>query len=290
MGARPLLVTAETCHLTKIGRMNIENMKRFATTIEVSPNKMVRATLNRIGLEVVGDISWAEHSSIFTTPFRIAAALGIPLIFYGESPQAQYGGPKGTEEAMQMTQRWVSEFGGFLGLRAQDCPGMMGITLHDMRDYMMPSLEALQHAKVEAHFLGQYLPWDSHENARVAKEHGMVQVLPGSANWWEHENLDNAQTGLHDHGMYRKYGYGRLATQISVDIRAGRMPRDRALEIVRFRDGLFPNEYMGTSIEEMLKPLGLTKPQLMNTLEGFTSWELFEGDAVDGRPILKEET
>ena len=289
MGARPLIVTATTCHLTGVGRLNIENLKRYATTIEVSPNKKVRAHLNRFGLEMVGDVSWPEHASIFTTPFRIAASLGIPLVFYGENPQNQYGGPAGTEEARQMTARWVSEFGGFLGLRPVDCAGYAGITLRDMADYMMPTVQAIEHAGVEAHFLGQYLPWDSHENARAAKEAGMVQVLPGDANWWHHENLDNAQTGLHDHGMYRKYGYGRLAAQVAVDIRTGRMTREQGMELVRWRDGAFPTIYMGVPIEEVLDRIGMTPAKLMNVLERFTTWELFEDEAVDGRPILKEE-
>mgnify|MGYP001607602362 CR=1 FL=1 len=289
MGARPLLVTATTCHLTGVGRLNIDNLKRYATTIEVSPNKRVRAHLNRYGQETVGDVSWPEHAGIFTTPYRIAASLGIPLVFYGENPQNQYGGPKGTEEARQMTARWVSEFGGFNGLRPVDCAGYAGITLHDMADYMMPNLEVIERAKVEAHFLGQYLPWDSHENARAAAAAGMVQVLPGDANWWHHENLDNAQTGLHDHGMYRKYGYGRLAAQVAVDIRTGRMKRDQGLELVRWRDGTFPTIYMGTPLEEVLARIGMTKAGLMNTLERFTSWELFEDEAIDGRPILKED-
>ena len=289
MGARPLLVTATTCHLTGIGRQNIDNLKRYATTIEVSPNKRVRALLNRYGLETVGDVSWPEHASIFTTPFRIAAALGIPLVFYGENPQNQYGGPQGSEEARQMTARWVSEFGGFLGLRPADCAGYGGITLRDMSDYSMPSPEAIEKAGVEAHFLGQYLPWDSHRNAKEAAAAGMVQVLPGDANWWYHENLDNAQTGLHDHGMYRKYGFGRLAAQVAVDIRAGSLTRERGLELVRWRDGAFPRVYMGVPIEEMLERIGVTPAGLMNTLERFTTWELFEDEAVDGRPILKEE-
>lgn len=289
MGARPLLVTASTCHLTKIGRMNIDNMKRFATTIEVSPNKMVRAQLNRAGLEVVGDISHPEHMSIFTTPFRMAAALGIPLILYGECPNDAYGGPKGTEESRQMTQRWVSEYGGFLGLRPTDLVGYRGITLHDMRDYMMPSLEDLQKANVEAHFLGQYIgPWDSHENARIAKEHGMVQVLPGSANWWNFENLDCSLTSIHDFEMYLKYGYARAATQLSVDIRNGRITRKVAMDIVKQRDGLFPDVYMGVTLDEMLHAVDIPKAHMLNCFDAFTTWELFTDQVDRGRPVLKE--
>ena len=254
LGADVTVVTATTCHLTAIGRHNIDNLSRHARTIEVSPNKTVRAKLNRLGLELVGDVSWPEHVSIFTTPFRVAADMGIDLMFYGENPQNQYGGPLGTEEARQLTARWRSEFGGFLGLRPGDLVGMQGITERDMQDYVLP----VTTRPMEAHFLGQYLPWDAHENARVAKSCGMEFSLPSEANWWEFENLDNAQTGLHDYFMYLKYGYGRGCAQISVDVRAGRISREYALEWVEQHDGRFPKVYAGVSIGEVLDRIEVT--------------------------------
>lgn len=287
LGARPLVVTATTCHLTPIGRANIDNLARYATTIEVSPNKTVRAKLNRLGLELVGDISWPEHVSIFTTPFKVACDLGIPLIFYGENPQNQYGGPPGTEQAKEMTRRWVTEFGGFLGMRPSDMIGLEGITAQDMQDYMPPSAERLDRVGVTAYFLGQFLPWDSHENARVAKEAGMKQERPSDANWWHAENLDNLDTFWHDHGMYRKFGYGRLCAQICVDIREGLIDRSQAEQIVRERDGLMAEKYMGLSVWDSMRRIGVDKDHAMKILDRFTTWDLFSR-VENGRPILKD--
>lgn len=274
MGAKPLVVTATTCHLTKIGRLNIDNLARYATTIEVTPDRTVRAKLNKLGMELVGDISWPEHTAIFTIPFRMAAALGIPLIFYGENPQDQYGGPQGSEEATQMTRRWRSEFGGFLGLRPTDLSDV-----GDLTDYQMPAEKDLEQVGIEAHFLGQYLPWDSHENARAAKDAGMVQVLPSDANWWASENLDNAQTGIHDHQMFRKYGYGRACAQVSVDVRAGRLTRAEAIDVVHLRDiGRLPEVYMGVSVTEVLDRLKMDRKDFTNLLNRFTNFAIFKGD------------
>jgi tRNA(Ile)-lysidine synthase TilS/MesJ len=281
-GADPLIVTASTCHLTEIGRLNIDNLARYATTIEVSPNKSVRAKLNRLGLEWVGDISWPEHAAIFSTPFRIAQETGIDLIFYGENPQDQYGGPKGSEEARTMTQRWTQEFGGFLGLRPSDFVGAEGITSRNMEDYVVKDVRS----SLEAHFLGQYLRWDSRENAQLAATAGMKQVRPCKANWWPYENLDNYQTSVHDHMMYRKYGYGRGATQIAVDIREGRVKRNKALAWVHKFDGTFPYEYMGLDIQEILDPIGVSWDAFVDILDQFTNWDLFDG-CEDMRPILK---
>jgi len=286
LGADVTAVTATTCYLTPIGRRNIDNLAKHVRTIEVTPNRTVRAKLNKIGLEVVGDISWPEHVAIFTTPFQVAADMGIPLLFYGENPQNQYGGPMGSEEAAVMTSRWRSEFGGFLGLRPNDVVGMDGITARDMDDYRLPpeDLRALP----EAHFLGAYMPWDSHENARIAVEHGMETALPTPANWWPAENLDNGMTGIHDHMCWRKYGYGRMSAQLSVEIRKGMGTRETALRIVKQRDGLFPHHYAGVPLEAVLERIGMTRPRFLQVLDQFTDWSIMRrvDDNAEAVPIL----
>jgi N-acetyl sugar amidotransferase len=275
MGVRPLIVTATTCFLTSIGRINIDNLKRYAATIEVTPNQEVRAKLNYLGLMLVGDVSWPEHVAIFTTPLRMASALGIPLVFYGENPQSQYGGPPGTYDAMQMTHRWVSEFGGFLGLRPDDMVGQKGITKQDMAEYQFPDVKAVKKVGCQAHFLGQYLgPWDSHQNAKTAIKMGMEWRLPFAGNWWAHENLDNAMTGIHDFMMLRKYGLSRACQQLSVDIRTGRISRVDALMHLTELEKQFPWEYAQVPIRDVLDRLGIQMNELNNIMEKFTNHEI----------------
>lgn len=271
LGMRPLIVTATTCMLTPMGRYNIDNLKRYAPTIEVTPNQEVRRKLNKLGLTLVGDISWPEHVAIFTVPLRMAVALNIPLVFYGENPQATYGGPLGTDEAREMTRRWVSEFGGFLGLRPVDMVGQEGITERDMLEYQFPDDKALKKAGIEAHFLGQYLgPWDSRMNAKIAIEMGMKCQYPCRDNWWDFENLDNAMTGIHDFSMLRKYGYGRAAAQMSVDIRWGRLTRDDALSDLSRHESKSPPTYMGVMPHEIANHIGLTIAEMNHIIDSFT--------------------
>ena len=277
LGADVTVVTARTCHLTPIGRANIDNLARYARTIEAVPNMTVRAKLNRLGLELVGDISWPEHAAIFSTPFNVALDQGIGLMFYGENPQDQYGGPVGSEVARQLTMRWRSEFGGFLGLRPGDFVGMEGITERDMQDYMV---RTNQNAPIEAHFLGQYIPWDSRRNAEVAMDAGMKVLLnhpPSPSNWWTWENLDNAQTGIHDYFMFLKYGFGRGCQQISVDVRAGLIKREHALQWVDEHDGMPPREYAGVSLYEVLDRIGMKPERFQQLREQFTDKAIHAG-------------
>lgn len=286
MGVRPLVVTASTCMLTEVGRKNLDNLARYATSIEVTPNRSVRRKLNRLGLDLVGDASLVEHMSIFSTPFRIASDLGIDTIWYGECPQAHYGSPPGHEEARTMTRRWTMEFGGYLNARAQDFVGVDGITEADMKDYALPDDEKL--SRVTAYWLGQFVPWSSRHNANVAKAAGMHQQLPWQANFWIGENEDCALTGpAHDHPMYRKYGYGRGCAQISVDIRDGLVSREYAMEWIRENDGLLCESYMDVGLEQILEHLRMTRAQFMETLDKHTNWDLFS-HVENGRPVLKE--
>ena len=99
VGLNPLCVTSTTCDLSPIGRRNIENIKNLGVDyIEFTPNQLIRKRLNRIGLEVVGDIAWPEHVGIFTIPVRAAVDFKVPLIIWGENSQNEYGGPAAAQD------------------------------------------------------------------------------------------------------------------------------------------------------------------------------------------------
>ena len=291
LGADVTAVTATTCMLSDVGRKNIDNLARYAKTIEVTPNRTVRAKLNRLGFTMAGDPSWPQHASIWAIPSQMAVALKTPLLIWGENSQNAYGGPVGSEQAKQMTRRWCSEFGGLNGLRAADFIGTEGITAADMDAYALPGDSDLARIGVEAHFLGAYIPWASRQNAKAAVEHGLTTMLPSVANWWDFENLDCLVTGWHDIMMLRKYGYGRGCAQISVDIRAGYIDRDSALKWVNEHDGLFPSKYLGVPIMEIAERMGMSGEEVLTTIDKFTDWSLFDGDDSDmRRTILKANT
>ena len=169
LGLNPLCVTSTTCDLSDIGRRNIENLKRLGVDyVEVTPNPLVRAKLNRIGLTQVGDISWPEHVGIFTIPVRAAVQFNIPLIVWGENSQNEYGGPAAAAENNVLNRRWLEEFGGLLGMRVTDLIGIEGIQEKHLINYIYPRDEELARVGVTGLFLGHYIPWDGLSNALIA--------------------------------------------------------------------------------------------------------------------------
>lgn len=281
LGLNPLCVTATTCDLSDIGRLNIENIKRLGVDyIEMSPNPLVRAKLNRLGLTQVGDISWPEHVGIFTIPVRAAVQYNVPLIIWGENSQNEYGGPAAAAENNVLTRRWLEEFGGLLGMRVTDLIGQEGIEPKHLIPYTYPSDEELARAGVTGLFLGYYIPWDGLSNALIAVANGFTsydRAVEGSI--VNYENLDNCQTGIHDYFKFLKFGFGRATDLACLHIRRGRITREDGLSIVRERDGRFPWVYLGKSLEKILEPLELGVDEFIALCDQFTNKKIFRRDA-----------
>jgi N-acetyl sugar amidotransferase len=281
LGMNPLCVTATTCDLTEIGRKNIENIKKLGVDyVEISPNPIVRRKLNRIGLTQVGDISWPEHVGIFTIPVRAAVQFNVPLIVWGENSQNEYGGPAGAAESNVLNRRWLEEFGGLLGLRVTDLIGSEGLSKRDLIPYFYPEDEELSRVGVTGLFLGHYVPWDGLSNVLVAQAFGFEtspSITLGSM--VNYENLDNHQVAIHEYFKYLKFGFGRATDHACLHIRRGRLTREMGLSIVRRLDGRFPIEYLGKSLEEVLKPLEISVEEFVKICDKFTNKKIFMRDS-----------
>lgn len=278
LGLNPLCVTSTTCDLSDIGRKNIDNIKRLGVDyIEVSPNPLVRAKLNRIGLTQVGDISWPEHVGIFTIPVRAAVQFNVPLIIWGENSQNEYGGPATAAENNVLNRRWLEEFGGLLGMRVTDIIGQYGIQARDLINYSYPSDEELARVGVTGLFLGHYLPWDGLSNTLVSVANGFTsfhKAVEGSI--VNYENLDNYQTGIHDYFKFLKFGFGRATDLACLHIRRGRLTRQDGLDVVKNHDGKFPWVYLDKPLEEILAPLDITVEEFIKICDRFTNKKIFK--------------
>lgn len=278
-GMNPLCITSTTCHLTEIGRKNIENIKELGVDyIELTANKIVRKKLNRIGLREVGDISWPEHASIFTVPVKMAVKFNVPLLIWGENPQNEYGGPAASNKNIS-DREFLDKYAGLLGLDSKNLLGKENLKEKDLLPYTYPTDEELKSVGVTGLFLGYYLPWDGYTNYLLSQAHGFTswgKTIEGSA--VDYENLDNYQTGIHDYFKFLKFGYGRASDLVSMHIRRGRLTREEGMKIVKKHDGQFPWSYLDKPLEEILKPLEISMDEFISICDKFTNKSLFKVD------------
>lgn len=286
LGLNPLCVNATTCHLSDIGRRNLDNLKRLGVDmVEMSPKPDVRSRLNKLCLQQVGDISWPEHVGIFTIPVRAAVQYNVPLIVWGENSQNEYGGPATASENHVLDRRWLEEFGGLLGLRVSDLVGQEGLTRRDLIPYSYPSDEDLARVGVTGIFLGYFLPWDGLSNALIAQSHGFETYhKPVEGAMLNYENLDNLFHGIHDYFKFLKFGFGRATDHACLHLRRGRITREDAIEIVRMHDGKFPHEYLGAKLSDMLERIDMGMDEFVRLCDQFTNKKIFKRDR-DGKLI-----
>ena len=109
----PLCVNVTPSAPTDFERDNLDALKRLGVDVlQFTTNTKVRNKLNRIGLVEVGDITWADHATIFTIPIRVAVNFNIPLIIWGENSQNEYGGPAADSASNTLTHEWLKKMGG----------------------------------------------------------------------------------------------------------------------------------------------------------------------------------
>src|SRR5262249_29948586 len=88
-------------------------------------------------------------------------------------------------------------------------------------------------------YIGNYVRWEANEHGKMVVEKYGFQVHPEpfERTYRRMSNLDDMhENGMHDYLKYIKFGYGRCTDHCCKDIRAGRMSRDEAIELVRKMD------------------------------------------------------
>lgn len=289
LGYRPLCVNAATDKLSEVGRYNIENLKKIGVDfLEVSSNPNLRRKINKFTLETVGDISWAEHITIFTIPVRISALFKIPVIVWGENPQNENGGPLYKEDNHILDRSWLEEFGGLLGLRTTDISELMLVEDKELYLYEYPSNEEIKKNNTIGIFLGYFFPWDGEYNAEIAIKNGFKTYFKNvEGSIVDFENLDNLQMRIHDYFKFLKYGYDRVTDWCCWKIRRKRMSREDAKIIVNKFGGKFPSIYLGVKLEEILDEINLSLEDFIKICDKFTNKNLFKCN--NRNELIKDE-
>ena len=294
-GLNPLVVNFHPLDQTDIGRKNLENLKKLGVDcIEFSPNPKIYLKLAKYGLTELGDFQWPEHLGIFTIPVQIAVKYKIPLIIWGENPQLEYGQPTDIENETILDRQWTEKNGGFFldKIKPQDMT-KYGFCISDLKPYLYPSDDEIKEVGVTGIFLGTYIKWDIFKQLELVKKLGFTEneeIKEGTYDKWE--NLDVYFTVFHDYFKFLKYGFGRTTDHVSIEIRYGRMNREKAIKLIKKYEGKIPTRYL----KEFLNAANITMNEFEAICDKFTNKELFQTDQEanllkdkDGNLSLKKE-
>jgi len=234
LGMRPLAVTWKTPARTEIGRRNLENLVSLGVDhVDWQISPAVEGRFMVKAFERFGSTAIPMHLALFNIPLTLAARLRIPLVIFGENPAFEYGASSDAHAGFRLDASWIHTYGVTHGTTAEDWLDT-DLSEKDLAGYFGPSPAELEEAGVRAIFLGYYLQWDPEEARRVADAHGFRAETTGPrTGFYNFADIDDDFISIHHWMKWYKFGFTRLFDNLSLEIRNGRLSRERAISIVR---------------------------------------------------------
>lgn len=244
-GLNPLLVTYNGNNYTPTGLRNLQRMREAfgVDHIFFTPSIEVLKKMNRLAMQMMGDMNWHAHAGIFTYPIREAVQKNVPLMIWGEHGFMDLGGMHSYNDMVEFTFRSRHEHSlrGFEWYDFIEQAPKYGETLEkkDLIPWMYPTDEEIERAGVRGIFISNFFKWEANEHTALMKElYGFEESdEPFERTYRRASNLDDMhENGIHDYMKYVKFGYGRASDHVCKDIRAGIMTRGEGIETVRKMD------------------------------------------------------
>lgn len=287
-GMHPLTVTWAPFLYTEIGFRNYVNFVQSGfDNILFYPDGQYHRKLARVAFETKGD-AWDPFAyGQKSYAFHIALKFGVPLIFYGENGEVEYGGSERNKyKPFESVTDWEELYfkgGGMdslldagleLGIFTQE-----ELSSKSLDMYNPPPLEEIEKLGAQMHWYSFYHKWVPQENYYYATEHtGFEANTDGRSEgtYSKYASLDDKTDGFHWYLGYIKFGMGRATRDASMEIRCRHLTREEGVALVNRYDGEFPSKYF----QEFLDYLGITEDHFWNVIDQFRSdhlWEKTEG-------------
>lgn len=258
MGMNPLLITvADPFTKTEAGEYNLKNL------IEVFECDHIMFTINtdfakeitRYGFEEWGEPLRFIETAIYVTPIRIAQQMGIPLVFYGENPDYDYGElsnevPSVIPHMKKMVDR--------LDLSNRFFPELMN------------SLK-LPDGDIDVRYLGHYVPWSSVKNLEIANRYGFRDLVhewirEGCSD--NFEQIDSLGYMVNIWLKYPKFGFQRVSDVESRRIREGLQTHEEAMKLVEE----FDHKLDRKALDDFCSVLGYTHKEFWEIVDRWNKY------------------
>ncbi|MBN2459959.1 N-acetyl sugar amidotransferase [Candidatus Woesearchaeota archaeon] len=258
-GMHPLLVTFSPQLPTEIGNHNREAMIQLGYDhIYFRPDQKIHRHLAKRFFIERGDQKVAWTAGINAIPVKVAMKFKIPLVFYAEHGESEYGGKVLSEEHRKMR-----DFTEVVEHQIGDDPSNWVddmVTINDLNPYTYPAVEELKEAGLKAMYFGYFFKWSMQNNYEFIKDKIDFKVhpkgrTPGTVT--SYDSLDDKSDNLYYYMQFIKFGFGRAVRDVSRMIQNNQISREEGLELAKKYDGEFCSEYL----KDMLEYINLTRKE-----------------------------
>ncbi len=277
-GLNPLLVTFSPLMPSEIAVHNREALiDRGFDHLMVRANQKVSRRLSKRFFIERGDPKIHWNAGINSVPVRAAVNYNIPLIFYAEHGESEYGGRVLSGDHLKMR-----DFTEVLEHQIGDDPHNWmddEIEERDLAPYVYPELDGIERVGVKALYFGYFFRWSMLENWNYIRDKIDFRTEPKGrtdGTFTDFDSLDDKIDNLYYHLQFIKFGFGRATRDACRMIQNRQLDRAGGLELVREHDHEFPATYHS----EHLEYLGLSEMEFTETIDRHRDpqiWD-FEGN------------
>ncbi len=277
-GLTPLCVTYAYPGRTALGTQNLDNLVAIGVDhVQLRLNPEVERRFIGKAFERFGISGLLSHMAIYAYPVQVAAAFDIPLVVYGENSAFEYGSDDESLMGARVDAKWRARFGVTEGTTADDWVSD-DIPAKAVASLRFPSDDVLAEKDIRVVFLGHYFSWDPQRSVEIARRHGFASRAEGArVGHYDFVNIDDDMIGVHHHPKWHKFGITRTWDTLSMEIRAGRMTRDEAIERIAAKGDETPWD----DIRVFCDYLGISQDVYFATVERFRNEKIWR--RIDGR-------
>ena len=251
-GMNPLTVTWAPHLYTDIGFQNHQNhihVGDLANVLVTPPGKTHRK-LTKLSFETLGDPFLPFIYGQNNMPLQMSLRYQIPLIFYGENSEVEYGGSM--DDAYHATRDWKHKNANILmsGVPPERFIEQ-GIGEKELQPYLPPDADKLEELGLEIHYFGHYHKWVPQENYYYCVENTGFKANPvrSEGTYSKYASIDDKIDGFHYYLMFIKFGIGRATSDAAHEVRDGHLTREEAVQLVGRFDGEFPEKFFDVFLE-----------------------------------------
>lgn len=273
-GLNPLLVTFSPLIPDDTAVHNREEMIKLGFDhVMVRPNQKVSRRLSRRFFIERGDPKIHWNAGVNAVPVQAAVNYRIPLLFYAEHGESEYGGRVLSEE-----HRKVRDFTEVLEHQIGDDPyNWMDdeIEEHHLAPYLYPDLEAVEEVGIKALYFAYFFRWSMKENYDFIKDKIDFKLAENGrtdGTFTNFDSLDDKIDNLYYHMQFIKFGFGRAVRDACRMIQNSQMTREEGLDLARKYDAEFPKTYH----DEHLDYLGLSEAEFHDVIDKHRDPEIWE--------------
>ncbi len=260
-GMHPLTVTWSPHIYTDWGRKNFDSwIHGGQDNILITPNGKVHRLLTRLAVDTLFHPFQPFIFGQKSLAPKIAASMGIPLVFYGEH-EAEYGSEvENNDESTQDSKFYsnVSFEDMYLsGLPVRELIEDFGIDKSELQPYMPVDQNIIDDNKIEVRYFGYYKKWHPQGAYYYAVENSNFAAAPERTvgTYSKYSSIDDKIDDFHYYTTGIKFGRARATEDAAQEIRSGEITREEGVALVKRFDLEWPERFSN----EIFKYLSIPK-------------------------------